>query len=106
MKSLPFGTVFGKGRPPEEISGFYRLKEAPWTLAIVAPGRDILSPIINFRMYYLVVGGGFTLLILVLIRFVMGRTVSAIKDVSLSAKKVAQGDYDVNLPVKTRDEVG
>jgi sigma-B regulation protein RsbU (phosphoserine phosphatase) len=106
MKSLPFGTVFGKGHPPEEISGFYKLKEAPWILVIKAPGRDILAPIVNFRMYYVVIGGGFAMLIIILIRFVMGHTISAIKDVSLSAQKVAHGDYNVNLPVKTQDEVG
>jgi len=106
MKSLPFGTVFGKGHPPEEVSGFYRLKEALWTLVIVAPGSDILSPIVNFRLYYIVIGGIFTMLILVLIRIVTGHTVSSIKDVSHAAQKVAKGDYDVSLPLKAQDEVG
>ena len=106
MKSLPFGTVFGQGLPPQEISGFYKLKEAPWTLVIIVPGGEILSPIINFRIYYLIIGGVFIIIILFLIRFVTGRTVSSIVDVSDAAKKVALGDYEVSLPVKTHDEVG
>ena len=36
----------------------------------------------------------------------MGQTVAAIKDVSRAADKVAHGDYDELLPVKTQDEVG
>ena len=106
MKSLPFGTIFGQGFPPQEISGFYKLKEAPWTLVIIVPGNEILSPIINFRTYYFIMGGVFIIIILFLIRFVTGRTVSSIKDVSDAAQKVALGDYGVSLPVKTHDEVG
>ena len=106
MKSLPFGTVFGQGFPPQEISGFYKLKEAPWTLIIIVPGGEILSAIVNFRVYYFIFGGVFIIIILFLIRFVTGRTVSSIVDVSDAAKRVALGDYEVSLPVKTHDEVG
>lgn len=106
MKSLPFGTVFDRGFPPREVGGFYKLKEAPWTLVILVPGSEILSQIIHFSFYYLIIGGISILMILFLIRFVTGRTVSSIIDVSDAAKRVAQGDYDVSLPVKTHDEVG
>ena len=106
MKEKPFGTVFGKGHPPSEVSGFYRLKEAPWTLIIVAPGEEILSPIFHFSFYYAVTGIGFILFILFLIRWVTGFTVSAIKEVSQAANNVAKGDYGILLPVKSRDEVG
>ena len=45
------GTVFGPGSPPEEISGFYHLTEAPWTMVIMAPGEKILQPIIRFMLF-------------------------------------------------------
>ncbi len=106
LLSLPFGTILGQGHPPSEVSGFYKLDEAPWTLVMIAPGEEILSPIIRFRLYYSISGAIFILLVLVLIRSVMGRTVAAIKDVSRAADKVAHGDYDELLPVKTQDEVG
>lgn len=106
MASLPFGTVFGKGFPPREISGFYKLKEAPWTLVIMAPGKEILSRIIQFQIYYLIFGGIFILVILFLIRFVTSRTVSAVREVSHAAQRVAHGDYGISLPVRTQDEVG
>lgn len=106
LLSLPFGTILGQGHPPSEVSGFYKLHEAPWTLVMIAPGEEILSPIIRFRLYYFISGAIFIVLVLVLIRSVMGRTVAAIKDVSRAADKVAHGDYDELLPVKTLDEVG
>ncbi len=106
MKSLPFGTVIEQGFRPKEVIGFYKLEEAPWTLVISAPGSMVLSSIIHFSLYYLSFGGLSVLVILFLIRFVTGRTVLSIKDVSLAAHRVAGGDYDVSLPLKTDDEVG
>jgi sigma-B regulation protein RsbU (phosphoserine phosphatase) len=106
MKSLPFGTTFGRGYSPKEISGFYKLEQAPWTLVLIVPGKDIFSTIIRFRNYFSAVGVFFVLVILFVIRFVTGRTVSSINDVSIAARKVAEGDYKVSLPQKTNDEVG
>jgi sigma-B regulation protein RsbU (phosphoserine phosphatase) len=45
MEDNLFGTVFGPGSPPKEISGFYRLSEAPWTLVVIAPGEKILQSV-------------------------------------------------------------
>jgi sigma-B regulation protein RsbU (phosphoserine phosphatase) len=106
MKTKLYGTILGAGHPPEEVSGFYKLQEAPWHLVMIAPGQAILAPIVTFRFYYFVISAGFVLLIVVLIRFVTGQTAAAIKAVSKSAERVAGGDYS-KLPVaKTRDEVG
>jgi sigma-B regulation protein RsbU (phosphoserine phosphatase) len=106
MIALPFGTVFGQGFPPKEVSGFYKLQEAPWTLVIVTPGAEILSRIVRFSVYYVVAGSAAILIILFMIRFVTSRTVFSIKAVSSAARKVAGGVYDVSLAVKTQDEVG
>lgn len=106
MANMPFGTIRGPGHPPNEVSGFYKLQEAPWSLVMIAPGRVILSSIHRFRQYYFLTVAGFILFILLLIRFVTGRTVSSIKDVSQAAERVARGDFRKPLPVKTQDEVG
>jgi hypothetical protein len=37
---------------------------------------------------------------------VTGQTVAAIKKVSRAADRIARGDFDQPLPVKTRDDVG
>lgn len=106
MRENLYGTVIGSGYPPAEVGGFYRLQEAPWNLVMIAHGNEILSPIISFRNYYLLTGLGFILFILLLIRLVTGRTVSAIKNVTEAAGKVAKGEYNAHLIPKTRDEVG
>lgn len=102
----PYGTLRGQGHPPGEVSGYYRLQEAPWSLVMIAPGKEILSPIVRFRFYYFAIGAGFIFLILVLIKLITGPTVGAIRNVSRAAQQVAVGQYGNELPVKTRDEVG
>jgi sigma-B regulation protein RsbU (phosphoserine phosphatase) len=106
IKEQKSGTILGQGHPPSEVSGFHQLEEAPWSVVMVAPGREILAPIVKFRNYYIVGGSLFVLSILLLIRLVTGRTVSSIKDVSSAAESIAQGEYSAFLPVKTKDEVG
>ncbi len=106
LKSKSYGTVHGPGHPPAEVSGFYKLQEAPWSLVMIAPGEKILSPIVRFRLYYLITGAAFIVLILLLIKLVTGRTVSSIKDISRAAARIADGDFDKPLSVKTQDEVG
>ncbi len=105
MKEKPYGTVLGHGFFAPEVSGFYRLKEAPWTLIMIAPAKKVLSSIIRFRLYYFITGTAFIFIILLLIKQVMGSTVSSIKALSDTAQKVARGDFVTLAPSKTKDEV-
>jgi sigma-B regulation protein RsbU (phosphoserine phosphatase) len=106
LKGTSSGTVIGTGHPPDEVSGFYRLKEAPWHLVLFAPGQTVLSPIIQFRLYYFITVTFFVLFILVLIRWVTGRTTDSIKEITFATRNVARGTYDEPLIARTRDEVG
>ncbi len=106
MEAQGWGTVWGEGHPPSEISGFYRLAEAPWFLVMIAPGREILAPIVDFRWAYSLTVIGLILLVAALIRAVTGRVVSEIKTVSEAALQLSQGEFGGPLPVHSRDEVG
>ena len=100
------GTVFGPGQPPEEISGFYRLKEAPWTLVVVAPGKKVLQPIIHFRLLYFLTAAACIGIILIFIRLMISQTTRSIKKISQNASELALGVFGAPLPVTSRDEVG
>jgi len=106
MQEEPFGTILGPGHPPEKVGGFYRIEYAPWTMVLFAPGKKILAPIIKFRFYYVIAGTFFIALILLLIRYVGGKMVRSIGQISEAAEQVAGGDYGEPLPVKTSDEIG
>lgn len=100
------GTVFGQGMPPEEISGYYHLEEAPWTMVIIAPGKQALQPIMKFRDYYLLISGAGILLALLLIRIITSKTTRAIGRLSTAANELALGNFNNELRVTSRDEVG
>lgn len=106
MQEATSGTHLGTGHPPQLVSGFYRLKKAPWVLIMYAPGDEILSPVIEFRFYYALAGGLCIALILLLIQFVSGRMVGQIRKISNAAEQVAAGRYEAALPVTTADEIG
>jgi adenylate cyclase len=106
MQEKPFGTVLGPGHPPEKVGGFYRIKQAPWTVVLFAPGEKILAPIIKFRFYYAIAGTLCIALILLLIRYMGGKMVRSIGQISRAAEKVAGGDYGEPLQVKSVDEIG
>jgi sigma-B regulation protein RsbU (phosphoserine phosphatase) len=106
MAMAPDGTLRGPGHPPAEVSGFYHLQEAPWVLVMIAPGREILAPVIQLRTLYSIFGAGFIVAIVALIRWVVVRTTSDIQKVSDAALKLSRGEFGDRLPVKSRDEVG
>jgi hypothetical protein len=93
MQEKPYGTYLGTGHPPERVSGFYRLERAPWVLVMYAPGREILAPVVEFRLYYTIAGVLCIVLILLLIQFVGGRMVQRIRNISLASETISRGEY-------------
>ena len=106
MQEKPFGTILGPGHPPEKVGGFYRITQAPWTMVLFAPGEKVLEPIVKYRFYYAIAGTLCIALILLLIRYMGGKMVRSIGQISKAAEQVAGGDYGEPLPVKTSDEIG
>jgi len=100
------GTVFGPGSPPGEISGYYHLAEAPWTMVVIAPGKLVLRPILRFKFFYILSIGVCILFILLFIRGVMSRITTRIEAVSAAADNLASGNFGAPLVVTSRDEVG
>jgi sigma-B regulation protein RsbU (phosphoserine phosphatase) len=106
LREKRFGTVFGAGSPPEEISGFYHLTEAPWTMVIIAPGEKVLQPIIRFKLFYILTLTSCILLILFIIRQATNTLTTRIKEVSAAADELARGKFGPPLAITSRDEVG
>ena len=100
------GTLRGSGHPPEEVSGFYRLEEAPWYLVVFAPGEVILQPIVRFRNYYFLTLVLCVLAIVLLIRRVTRQVTRSVRQLSAAAGDIASGRFDIALPERTGDEIG
>ncbi len=106
IRNKPYGTHLGPGHPPKLVSGFYKINQAPWIIVMFAPGKEILAPIVEFRLYYVIAGSLCIVFILVLIQFVGGRMVGQIGKISDAAKQVAKGIYVSPLPITSSDEIG
>ncbi|MBM9514978.1 SpoIIE family protein phosphatase [Desulfogranum marinum] len=100
------GIVFGKGIPPAEISGFYRLHQAPWTMVIITPGKKVLQPLIKFRLAYIITALSCITVLLWFIRSSFKQTTQSIKQVSTAADELANGNFSKPFKVSTKDEVG
>jgi sigma-B regulation protein RsbU (phosphoserine phosphatase) len=100
------GIIFGPGHPPDEISGFFRMNEAPWSLVVIAPGRQVLKPILKFKWLFTFAGIFSILIFILLIRTVFTKTTRSIKKVSDAAKELADGRFGAPIPVLSSDEVG
>ena len=106
LQSKTSGVVFGKGIPPEEISGFYHLVEAPWTMVIMTPGRKVLRPLINFGRTYLLITLSCIVFLLWYILSSLKKTTQSIRQVSTAAQRLAEGKFSEPLRVSSKDEVG
>jgi len=106
LQKKEFGTVFGDGMPPEEVSGFYRLREAPWTMVVIAPGDVAFRQLLQFRNYYFTTIGLGILIALLLIRAASSGTAHAIREVSAAARQLACGNFGQPLVENRLDEVG
>lgn len=100
------GTVFGSGMPPDYISGYCRLTEAPWTMVVIAPGDMVLQQIIKFRNYYIFFATIGIIFALLYLRAVISKTTNAIKRISRAASALANGTPSPPLVVNSRDEIG
>ena len=99
------GTMLGEGRPPKIVGAFQHLKMAPWSLVVIAPGEELLEPIMSVLRTYTVSLLACAAIIALLIRFITGRLAKSIYQVSQAAQDVARGKYRKAPPQPGRDEI-
>jgi len=100
------GTVFSPGIPPDMVSGFYRLTEAPWTLVVMAAGSSVLQPIITFRNYYILICSAGIICVALYLWLFTSKVTRSINRMSIAATRLAQGTFDTPLAIESNDEIG
>jgi len=106
QNNKPFGTVFGKGHPPDVVAGFYRMPFINWYMVLFSRGEVIMAPIIQFRFYYTLAGLLALGVILLLIRLTTRSVGRSVAEISAATTRVEKGDYTVKLPEERSDEIG
>lgn len=89
-----------------QIVAFAPIEGSPWIMAIGVQTKEILQEVNSLRnllillcLVAIIVGAFITYLI-------SGRIVKPIKRVTMAAQQIADGSFDVQLSVDSRDEVG
>jgi len=106
IRAKDFGTVFGKGHPPDVVIGFYKIPSINWYILLFSKGRVILDPIVKFSMYNAIAGILAISVIVLLIRLTTRSVGRAISAISAAAAQVRTGDYSVRLANDRTDEIG
>lgn len=106
MKRRDSGTIFGEGRPPEWVAGFYRVRGTDWFLVLFSPGSVVLEPILSFRTNYGIASLLTVLFIILLIRATARPVARSIAEIAGAAEEVEKGNYSVQVPEGGRDEIG
>ena len=101
-----FGTVFGRGHPPDVVAGFYKIPFINWYMVLFSRGEVIMAPIIQFRFYYTLAGLAALVVILLLIRWTTRSVGRSVAEISAVTTLVEKGDYGVKLPEERSDEIG
>ena len=100
------GTVFSPGKTPAMVSGFYHLKEAPWTIVVIADGKSVLQPILTFKNYYYLLCTIVILSVLLYLWVITSKVTRSINRISTAANGLAMGVFSSPLVIDSRDEIG
>ena len=100
------GIIIGQRHGATEVSGFYELVQASWTLVVFAPAKEILHPILRFQLIYGATAVTCIGLVLILLHIILGRMISSVQNVTSAAARIADGTLSAILPVKRSDEIG
>jgi class 3 adenylate cyclase len=106
LDNKDFGTVFGRGHPPDVVAGFYKVPFVNWYMVLFSRGDVIMAPIVQFRHYYTLAGLVALGVILLLIRLITRSVGRSVAEISAAAARVEKGDYAVRLPEESADEIG
>lgn len=77
-----------------------------WTLVVEVDRHEVFAPIIKSQRYTLLAVISVTLLIGALTLYFILAMVRHLRALAFGAGEIAAGNYDVRMPVKTRDEIG
>ena len=106
IRTKAFGTVAGRGQPPELIIGFYKVPSINWYVVLISKGSTLMAPLVRFRFYALMAGLAGVMVVFLLVRLTTRSVARSISEISQASTRVREGDYSVLLPEKRKDEIG
>jgi class 3 adenylate cyclase len=106
IRTKPYGTVSGRGRPPDVIMGFYKVPAINWYIVLISKGSALMAPLVRFRFYSLMGGLAAVVIVFLLVRITTRAVGRSIAEISQASARVREGDYSIVLPEDRQDEIG
>ena len=116
VDTLPVRACIGETR---EVTGIYRdyrgeevagasmcIPTLGWTLAVEVDTSEVFEPLRQIRNYTIILVATVFLFTGALVLFVLKIIVAQLRSLVKGARAVAEGSYDVSVPVRTSDEIG
>jgi methyl-accepting chemotaxis protein len=88
------------------VLSWARVGSAGWTYLTAAPVSEVLAPVNSLRTTLLIVGLILFGLVSLSILWVATRLTKPIQIITDAAERLADGDVDINVDIKSNDEVG
>lgn len=91
----------------EEVAGASMcFPSKKWTLLVEIGREEVLKPLSDTIKYTLVSVIAVVLFVSVLVVFFLRFVVNQLRGLARASRRIAEGDYSIIVPVKTRDEIG
>ncbi|MDO8141108.1 MAG: EAL domain-containing protein [Candidatus Brocadiales bacterium] len=116
VDTLPVNLCLTSGK---EMAGFYKdyrgvevvgasmyIPSMKWALLVEIDKSEVLSPIKHVLISALITAAVVIIMITLLFAGFIKKMVQPLRKISEAAKKIASGNFDVVVPVQTRDEIG
>ncbi|CAM4217982.1 two-component system sensor histidine kinase YesM [Paenibacillus endophyticus] len=95
----------GKGAG-SSLAVYQKLTGTDWLLMSRYPTHKLMQPVNDFTKRTVVIGASILLVAMLLASFLSSRTMTPLKELSKGMKSIEVGNYAINLPVRSKDEIG
>lgn len=85
---------------------YQKLTGTDWMLMSKYPTEALMKPVNDFTKRTIVLGILILLVSMLLASFLSSRTMTPLKELSKGMKSIEVGNYSINLPVRSKDEIG
>lgn len=85
---------------------YQKLTGTDWLLVSRYPTDELMKPVNDFTKRTVVIGALILLVAMLLASFLSSRTMTPLKELSKGMKSIEVGNYAINLPVRSKDDIG
>lgn len=100
------GFFYSKEQSGRSLVVYQKLSGTDWMLLSNYPTKALMKPVKDFTKRTVVIGALILLVAMLLASFLSSRTMTPLKELSKGMKSIEVGNYAINLPVRSKDEIG